>query len=365
MERLDAFLQKHIETTYGVSLSRTYVQKLLEKGGVILNNEVIKKKGFKFKPEVAMPMFKDSILQKVITEYKTGIKANTEADLWHESEIMGEDVDPEKLKRAADLKPDILFENDDFMVVYKPQGVLSHPGRGDQNRDSMVYRFIKYMQTVHKYVPRAGLVHRLDLETQGLLLFAKNMESYNELKRQFEEQRITKVYLATAVVQKGKLNNMVRRIAAESRGKYEQIRQILEQGSENEVLNAIHTLPFFELNGFIAQIRGATYMRFEMDKNILTRNNGNLIKTCDSTLYPLYMDEDNLLFFVVPHTGRTHQIRAQLKYLGAPVDNDHIYRGIHTPRGMLQLMSFEIGFSLKGQKYLFRLPFTKFQRFLV
>jgi 23S rRNA-/tRNA-specific pseudouridylate synthase len=356
MIRLDAYLQQTITTTYQVSLSRTYIEKLLEIGGVKLNNEVIKKKGFKFNPDKITPIIDENILQAIITEYKTGKGYDTEATEWSASTMMST-LDPEKLERAGDITKQIVFEDDDIMVVYKPPGVLSHPGKGDQNRDSMVYQFAKYMDKIHKYIPRAGLLHRLDLDTRGLLVFAKNMESYNIVKKAFEARTVEKWYLAVA---RGtpRLNNLVKNALIAARGEaLDNPLTVLRKATDSQQIKAyVRSLPSFELNGFIGRARDGVRMYFSLDQQQLRRDRISTMKNCDSTISIAGEYNGDIYFFFQPHTGRTHQIRAQAAYLGAPLVNDRLYAKNNTPRGTLGLTACMISFKLKEKDYTIVLP---------
>ncbi|WKZ29846.1 MAG: pseudouridine synthase [Candidatus Dojkabacteria bacterium] len=356
MIRLDAYLQQFITKEHGVELSRTYVEKLLEMGGVKLNNEVIKKKGFKFNSDKIAPVIDEKALESIIIEYQTGKSDDSEASSWSASSMMTV-LDPAKLERAGDISPHIVLEDDDILVVYKPPGVLSHPGRGDQNRDSMVYQFAKYMEKIHKYIPRAGLLHRLDLDTRGLLVFAKNMESYNIVKKAFETRKIEKWYLAITKATP-RLNNLIKNGLEKVHRKelphpYEMFRKA---AGYDEIKAYMRSLPAFELDGYIGKARDGKKMYFSLDQQILRRDRISTMKNCDSTIAIAGEYNNDIFLFVQPHTGRTHQIRAQAAYLGAPVKNDRLYGKTYTPKGTLGLIACAISFSLKEKQYNIVLP---------
>jgi len=354
MERLDKYIQGVIENKYNVRLSRTFIDILLEKGGVILNDEIIKNKGFKFDPQKFTPQLKEDVIAPLIEEYQHGRRADSEASQWDSSDLPADmSLDLEKIERADDIRPHILYEDDNIVVTKKPANLLSHPGRGDQSRDSMVYQFIKYMRDKYQYIPRAGLLHRLDMETQGILLFAKNMQTYNEVKKDFEERRITKVYYAV-VDALPSINNLLKRAVAEARKKEPAaLKDFLI--SPEVLFQKIADLPTFDLEGYIGHITGGKKMFFDTDKNRLQRAHCANIKDCYSSVYVIGQHGKKIHLFVMPHTGRTHQIRAQLKYLNAVIINDHIYAPEDTRGGMLNLAAVGISFNLKGEKRRFAL----------
>jgi tRNA pseudouridine32 synthase/23S rRNA pseudouridine746 synthase len=84
---------------------------------------------------------------------------------------------------------DLLYVDNDLVIVNKPAGLLSVPGRGEDKQDSMLYR-------LHIEFPDAQTVHRLDMDTSGILLFARNADAQRAMSRLFEQRRIHKVYLA-------------------------------------------------------------------------------------------------------------------------------------------------------------------------
>lgn len=339
--RLDVYLQDRIEKEYGVRLSRTYIERFLEQGGVLLLNEVIKKKGFTVDTDKHHIELDQKKLQTLLSVYQTGRRQDSEADAWDASEE-GIELDEARVEQAADIKPAILFEDDDIVVVFKPPGVSSHPGKGDGGADSMVYQFIKYMKSVHQYVPRAGLLHRLDKETRGILLFAKNMQTYNEVKAQFEKRHIQKYYVAFCD-KTPQLNNSVKRILAHLR----QHPLSLENKNTEEIINdVLDTQLILEMNGNIGKIRSSQKMVYTPD----TREARSLIgsKSCVSDVFPFYEGDKEIGLLFLPHTGRTHQIRAQAKFLGAPVKNDRLYGNLSTSGGMLGLCAVGISLTVRG-----------------
>ncbi len=84
---------------------------------------------------------------------------------------------------------EILFIDNYLMAVNKPSGLLSVPGRGEDKQDSLISR-------VQLRYPEALIVHRLDMETSGILLLARDKETHRRLSRAFQERQVAKQYLA-------------------------------------------------------------------------------------------------------------------------------------------------------------------------
>ncbi len=89
---------------------------------------------------------------------------------------------------------DIVFEDDDLLIVNKPAGLVVHPGAGNV-RGTLMNGLLHHVPALEE-LPRAGIVHRLDKDTSGLLLVAKNLESHTALVRALAERQISRHYLA-------------------------------------------------------------------------------------------------------------------------------------------------------------------------
>jgi 23S rRNA-/tRNA-specific pseudouridylate synthase len=111
------------------------------------------------------------------------------------------------------------------------------------------------------------------------------------------------------------------------------------------------------LEGYIGRQKANQFMVYSPD----SREAGRLVgtKPCVSDVYVVSETTDKIVLLYVPHTGRTHQIRAQARYLGAPVQNDRIYGISRTPTGMLGLCAIGISFELEDQKIAIYSPLEK------
>jgi len=210
------------------------------------------------------------------------------------------DYAPEKM----DL--DILFENDEVIVLNKPQGIVVHPGAGNYN-GTLVQGLLYYNQQLgsqFKDEPtRPGIVHRLDKDTSGLIITAKNPESLERLASQFRDRTTEKYYLA---IVKGRL--------PARRG---DIETFITRDDKNRKKFRVH------------ESRG---------KHALTRY--EVIQAWDRyTMVKLKLE-----------TGRTHQIRVHLLSMGCPIVGDSIYARKDNALGDVSLMlhSWKLGIVLPG-----------------
>src|SRR5207302_9610969 len=105
---------------------------------------------------------------------------------------------PEKIDNRPEAIPlDVLYEDEDLIVINKPAGLVVHPGAGHRQH-TLVNALLSHCTTLSGIggKERPGIVHRLDQETSGCLIVAKNDEAHRELSRQFVERTIEKIYLA-------------------------------------------------------------------------------------------------------------------------------------------------------------------------
>ncbi len=173
---------------------------------------------------------------------------------------------------------DILYHDDDIMVVNKPSGLLSVPGRLVEHRDSVLTR----IKTMH---PEAMAVHRLDMDTSGVMVYGLTPQAISALGRMFCYKEVFKKYVALV---------------------YGRI------GSEGEV-----TLPLrCDLDNRPLQI-----VDFEQGKSART-----LYKRLDDSLIAEdFYHDDISLVELTPVTGRSHQLRVHLNELGHPILGDRFY----------------------------------------
>ncbi|MDR9830531.1 23S rRNA pseudouridine(1911/1915/1917) synthase RluD [Vibrio sp. FNV 38] len=110
--------------------------------------------------------------------------------------LQGELEDEERWE-AQDIPLNIVYEDDDIMVINKPRGLVVHPGAGTP--DGTVLNALLYHYPAIAEVPRAGIVHRLDKDTTGLMVVAKTVPAQTRLVRALQKRKITREYEAIAI----------------------------------------------------------------------------------------------------------------------------------------------------------------------
>ena len=181
----------------------------------------------------------------------------------------------------------ILFEDDAMIAVNKPPGIVVNNAqsvKGETVQDWMAAQQDFTKETNEDFKNRAGIVHRIDKETSGILLIAKTLPAFFELQRQFKEHIIQKTYLAIA---HGKL--------------------VPETG---EINAPVGRLPWNKEHFGIVPGGKESVTKYRVQKYLT-----------DFSVVELY-----------PQSGRTHQIRVHLKYINHPIVADYLYAGRKTAR---------------------------------
>lgn len=184
------------------------------------------------------------------------------------------------------MQPMIIFEDDDMLVLNKPAWMIVNNSDTTTDvetvQDWLEKKFSKEDDGSDFY-KRAGIVHRLDKETSGILLVAKTVDAFVELQRQFKERIVSKTYIALAhgkvLPEEGIINVPVGRLPW-NRTQFGVVAGGRESVTRYRIINS------FTLNAL------------------------------SFTLLELY-----------PETGRTHQIRVHLKHIGHPIFSDPLYGG--------------------------------------
>lgn len=239
-ERIDKYLSNN------TSLSRTLISKMID-GEFIKVNDKKTKNNYKV---------------------KDGDKINIDETYQVEQDIL-----PEKM----DL--DIVYEDKDIMVINKPSGIVVHPGNGNYSHtlvNGLMY-YTNNLSDINGDV-RPGIVHRIDKDTSGLIIVAKNNKAHEILSKYFQEKSITRKYIALL---KGELNTDSATIDAPI-GRSDVDRKKMAVTSKNSK-NAVSHLKVLK------RYKGYTLVEFKLD------------------------------------TGRTHQIRVHANYIGHPLYNDPVY----------------------------------------
>ena len=210
----------------------------------------------------------------------------------------------EKIESQPEPIPlEILFEDNDLIVINKPAGLVVHPGAGHRQH-TLVNALLSHCTTLSGIggKERPGIVHRLDKETSGCLVVAKNDEAHRELSRQFAERVVEKTYLALVA------------------GKLRKRSGIIEE--------KIGRHPVHRQRMSVSSSRG----RPAKTEYRVVRS-GNQASLVECRL----------------HSGRTHQVRVHLHHLGHPVLGDKVYAtraAKDFPRQMLH--AWKLGFRHPG-----------------
>lgn len=240
--RLDQYLVKQLD------LTRTRVQNLIKENNIKVNNEKTKV-AYKIEPNDSVRVYIPEVVEKDI--------------------------------EAEDIKLDIVYQDGDIAIINKYSGMVVHPAHGHYSGtlvNAILFQ-IKDLSGINGEM-RPGIVHRLDKDTSGLIIVAKNDKAHTKLTEMFKNKEIKKTYLA---IVKGKVSKETGRIETNI-GRDEKDRKKMSVSRD-------------EKKGKLAI---TTY------------------KVIDS-------NERYSLLDVNIETGRTHQIRVHMKHIGYPILGDIVY----------------------------------------
>ncbi len=258
-KRLDLYLVEKI----GKDVSRTYIQDLIGKGNCLVNGNVAR------------------------SNYRIRGNEVVEFQLEEQKPI---DVSSE------DIPLKIIYEDDDLLIVDKPAGMVSHPGAGNY-AGTLVNALLYHTQDLsNKTTVRPGIIHRLDKDTSGVMVVAKNDYIHRKIAKQFKNRTVIRKYVA---IVKGDI------------------------GPDNGIVDA----PI----GRHPRIREKMAVRYADSKEAVTKY--TVIKRLGK-------------FTVVeltPETGRTHQLRIHMAHIGHPIVGDLSY-GIKFDFPRQALHAFSLGF---------------------
>ena len=248
-KRIDIFLNKENK-----ELSRTRIKNLILKEKLKLNDQIINS-----------PSKKISTGDKIVLQ----IPEPKEASL-----------------KPYDFKLDITYEDDDLLVINKPAGIIMHPGAGNYD-ETIVNALMHYNKDSLSSIGdehRPGIVHRIDKDTSGLIVIAKNNETHENLSNQFSTHSITRIYqlLIWGKLRptSGKIDTFITRSS-----KNRQMMEVSNSKGKRAITN-YKTIEVFENN-----------------------------KTPTLSLVECKLE-----------TGRTHQIRVHMTYMGNSIMGDGKYK---------------------------------------
>lgn len=237
-----------------------------------------------------LPEFSRSRLQALIKDglvIVDGIPAHKSGQLIDEgARVTLKIPPPEPAKLEAERIPlEIIFENDDLMIVNKPSGMVVHPSAGHHS-GTLVHAALAHAPDIEGVggTQRPGVVHRLDKDTSGLILLAKNDAAHQWLSDQFRTREVEKAYLA------------------------------LVDGSPPTSSGRVE----------------AAIGRDPVDRKRMKVVPPHKGRSAVSEYRTLRQYPNHSLLEVRPITGRTHQIRLHLKFLGCPIVGDRVYGHKHS-----------------------------------
>ena len=203
-------------------------------------------------------------------------------------------------KKFEKEKLDILYLDDNVIVINKPAGILTH-AKGADSDEFTVADFFKRYSTYALDTNRAGIVHRLDRDTSGVIIGARNNETANLLKKQFAKRLTKKTYIA--------------------------------------ITTGIPKLEKARIDLPIARNpkKPATFKVSSNGKVAIT--DYKVLKT----------NENYALIELMPKTGRTHQLRVHLNYINCPILGDKVYGAKKADRMYLHAEKLEITIPNKGR----------------
>jgi len=274
-----------VVTILNPDLSRSMIQKMLDDGKILVNE---KQEKASYKTKIGDKIFIEEVIAKEI-----------------------------ELK-AQDIPIEVIYEDSDIIVVNKPKGIVVHPANGnpDGTLVNAIMNICKDSLSGIGGKIRPGIVHRIDKDTSGLLIIAKNDKAHINLSEQIKNRKITKKYVA-----------LVRGVIKENnatidmpigRSDKDRKKMAVKKDGKNAVTH-------FDV---IKRYNGYTYLDIKID------------------------------------TGRTHQIRVHLSEIGYPIVGDGVYSNGKNPFGvegqMLHAKSLEFKHPITGEVLKLEAPLPEY-----
>ena len=271
-KRLDIILSEKIS-----DLTRSSLKKIVESNGVKVDNLVINSpsKKLKLNQSVSIEITNDEIINL----------------------------------KPAKINLDIVYEDKDLLIVNKPVGMVVHPGAGNYKKtlvNALIYKYQNELSNINGNL-RPGIVHRIDKDTSGLLVVAKNNISHSNLGKQFSDHKIDRTYVCLVWGVIRPLSGRIETLIARNK-KNRQLMTVSDVNGKKAITN-YKTLKVFE----IKDIPKISLLECKLE------------------------------------TGRTHQIRVHMKYKNSPLLGDKQYSKTNLKFKKIN-KDFEKVFSaLKGQ----------------
>jgi 23S rRNA pseudouridine1911/1915/1917 synthase len=190
------------------------------------------------------------------------------------------------------MEPKIIYENSNYLVISKPIGIAVHPGADRTSYTICDWLCSKYPQITTlpwKSRSRIGIVHRLDKDTSGIMILAKNPETLDHFQNQFKKRKVGKFYLAL--------------VLGKPKQEQKTIYGFISSSPKNRKAQKVQLIDF----GLDERERKNTGTKYHVKEKYS------------------FDKKDITLLDVEIFTGRKHQIRAHLKYEGYPILGDTLY----------------------------------------
>ncbi len=250
--RLDNFVSENLEDQ-----TRSQIQRYIKDGNILINNNVAEKTGSK--------LTKGDVVDITIPDEKP-IEAIPQ-----------------------DIPLDVIYEDDDVLVVNKPQGMVVHPAAGHPDH-TLVNAILYHSKINDNDILRPGIVHRIDKDTSGLLMVAKDDLAKQSLMKQLKDKTNLREYLAIVHGNFKETNGKIN--APIGRSKKDRKKQAVIDDGRSAVTHFT----------VLEQFDGYSLLKLKLE------------------------------------TGRTHQIRVHMKYIGHPVAGDPLYGPKNTLQGHGQFL---------------------------
>lgn len=278
-ERIDTRLSSKYE------YSRSFFHHIISRGGVKVNGKIIKK-SYQLREG-------DQIEIDDVKRY----------------------LSPTILDEAPNIDIPIIVEKDDYLIINKPKGILSHPKTIREIHDASVVGFLyhryKDLPTIGNFI-RAGLLHRLDKNTDGLMIIAKTEKWLEHFKKLFQA--------------KSESGTIEEKEKTELKKFYRATAYLTPEGKR--FIESIPSLPYTIQEPVIAKIPH-TISKIGITKILEIQESWDLPETCKIKIEIL--------------TGRTHQIRYHLAHHGLPIVGDYLY-GNRDETQPMQLTAYKLMF---------------------
>jgi 23S rRNA pseudouridine1911/1915/1917 synthase len=274
---------------------------------------------------VAMPQLSRAFVQKLCNDSKVLVQGESVKPGYKvkEGDLITVDYDPAELKKIPDIDRSILYEDNDCIVINKPAGVLTH-AQGAHIVEATVATFLRsklakdLQEGANAAAGRAGIVHRLDRATSGVIIGAKHTAALSALQKQFAQRKVKKAYIAIVA-------------------------------------------------GHLKQPEAVIYMPIERNpKAPATFRVGPNGKHAITHYTVLQESKTASLIELHPETGRTHQLRVHLAQIGHPIIGDPLYgTGAYGDRLYLHALSLEITVPANRERKVFKAPLPReFKEFM-